>query len=179
MTFMMTADRYSSALYDVAVDSGELADVKRDMVLVRDIFVKLPALRQYCFKSRVAVGDSLKMLEIVFLNNVTAKTMKTFEIMASNGRIASLPFMPDAFLKVSESHENTLHAVVEFAYRPDDAILADIGEKMRKRTGKEVNLELHIEPFVLGGFRIKWSNRIIDNSALGRIRQLAQALKNV
>lgn len=177
MTFQMTAERYALALYEVADAAGELDKVKKDMITINDLYTKLPEVRNYCLHAAISASDALKLVEITFAKSMESeKTLKTLNVMAENSRLSSLPFIADAFSVICAEKENRITVIAEFANPPEDSILAKIKQKMTEKTGKTVELSTIIDPTLLGGFKLKWGNRIIDNSALGRVKQLRRGL---
>ncbi len=175
--FKMIAMRYSRALYGVAKESDEVEIIKKDMRIVDDTLTKLPELKNYCLKNKTSLKKSRRVVEIAFSKHISSKTKKTFDIMAKNGRISSLPFIAEAFLKVCEENNEGVKVVAEFANEPDSEIISGIKSKLERRIGKISDMNVKINSSILGGFKVKWSNKIIDNSAIGRIRQLSQLLK--
>lgn len=177
MTFKMTAGRYATALYDVAAAADELPDVDEDMKGIRRVLDALPETRRYCLNKRASASDGLKLVEIAFAPTLkSAKTVNALKAMAENSRLASLPFLPDAFSAVSAERENRLPVSVAFANPPEPAVLAKLKRELAERTGENVELSTEITPSLLGGFVITWRNRMIDNSVLGRVRQLQRRL---
>lgn len=175
MTFKMTAERYARALYEVADEAGELDSVKGDMHTINNIFDKLPEVRDYCLGATVSASNALTLIALTFSEFLKSlKTKNTLEAMAENTRLSSLSFLADAFSAICARKENRITAVVEFAHSPEKNVLTEITQRMTDRIGKKVDLTVKINPSLLGGFIIRWSDRIIDNSALGRIRRLRQ-----
>ena len=176
MIFEMVANRYATALYEVAVDCDELDSIKKDMLRVNTLFSELTELRNYCLSQGVSVYNALQVVEIALSKQLSSISKNSFKLMAENGRINSIPFMPSAFLKICEDRGSSVSVTVEFANTPNTEIVKKIREKMAKRLGKTVNIIEKIVPTILGGYRLKWKNRLIDNSAIGRVRELSQLL---
>lgn len=176
MIFKMSATRYSKALFDVANEAGELEKVKADMQIVDTAFSEIVELKKFFLKSSTTLQNAKKSVEIVFADKISEKTKTTFMLMIKNRRVSSIPFMPLAFSKVCEENGEGVNVVAEFANSPDKMTVKKLRRNLEKRVGKIATLNIKEVPSLVGGFRIKFSNRILDNSVVGRLRELSQRL---
>ena len=177
MSFKMTSERYAKALYEVSADVAELDSVKQDMKMIDELLTALPEIRKYCLNHNPSDRDALKLLEIAFLKYIKSpKCVNTLKLMVKNDRISSIPFLSEAFFALCEEKENRLGAVAQFAKKPEDHIIAELQKKLSDKTGRKVAILSTVTPALLGGFILTWHNRMIDNSAKGRIKQLKRVL---
>ena len=173
MIFKMSSGRYAKALYEVAADAGDLDTVKDDIKTVETIFKQLPELKKYSISANVAISDAKIVVEEAFLKYLnSAKSANTLMLMAEYGRLASIPFLPEAFFAIIAEKENRLDVSAEFAHQPSDKALEKLKIKIAEHTGKTVSLNLNLNPDLLGGFLVKWRGYLIDNSVKGRLKQL-------
>ncbi len=176
MIFKMCAVRYSRALYEAAAESGELETVIADMKTVESLFAELPELKAFYGKSELSLAAVKKSIALVFADRVSLKTVNTLNLMVKNDRVMSISFLPAAFLKVSEENGNGYQVTAEFAQQPQESTIAQLRNNMEQRIGKIADLKIREVPSLIGGYRILWANKILDNSVIGRIRQLSQRL---
>jgi len=175
--FKMTAERYANALYEIAVDTEDFDLVKVDLQQIKSIFKALPELEKYCLDAETSLTDSFTVIETAFLKYLkSAKTANTLKVMAENMRLSSLPFLSEAFLVICAEKDNRIMVSAEFANPPDKETIKLIQEKLKVKTGKTVELSTQISPDILGGFRLIWHNRLIDNSIRVRLKQLKRAV---
>ena len=177
MIFKMLANRYAKALYEVAEFANELDIVKKDMHHVLDIFTALPELKKYCLKEQSTTDKAFIVVDTAFLPFLqSAKSANTLKEMAKNQRLASSPFLPDAFFAVCAEKDNSLVVSAEFANIPKKNLLHNIEKRLADKIGMHIKLDIKENSSLLGGFRLRWQNKMIDNSAQARLKHLKRIM---
>ena len=178
MIFKMCAERYAGALFAVAFENDELDDVTADIRTIDEIFEKVPEVRKYCLSANIADNNAKIVIEEAFIKYLkTAKCANTLRLMAENKRLASLPSLSDAFCAILAEKENRLTVSAQFATEPDPEVLEKLKQKMSDKSGKIVELDLEVKPELIGGFILQWSDRMLDKSVKGRLKQLKTSVK--
>ena len=67
-------------------------------------------------------------------------------------------------------------AIVEFAGKPDDEAIESLKQKLSRQYGRSIEVELHENPDLLIGIRVKVCDDVYEDSAASRLRPLARAL---
>jgi ATP synthase F1 delta subunit len=71
------------------------------------------------------------------------------------------------------SEENKLLTVsVTSAVELDKKLVKDIGRRIEEQTGRDVDLESKVDPYVLGGLVVRVGNMVLDASVRNRLEQL-------
>ncbi len=178
MIFKMCAERYAGALFAVAAENKELDAVTADIRTIDEIFEKVPEIRKYCLSANIATDNGKIVIEEAFIKYLkNAKCANTLRVMAENRRISSLPFLAEHFFAILAEKENRVTISAQFATEPDPEIVEKLKKKMSNKTGKVVELNLDVNPELLGGFILKWSDRMLDNSVKGRLKSLKKVIK--
>lgn len=177
MSGRLVVKRYAKALLETSVESGEISNLEADMHTLNKILNEAPSIREYCLKSHTKRSEEMDFVRTAFVPYVEEFTARTILIAVGNGRISAIPFLPAAFSSLLEEEGTTVSVLVESARKLESSALTQIKVKMTERTGKKVNIKTKIIPEILGGFRITWQNKIIDMSALGRLRKIRHMLK--
>lgn len=170
------AFRYARALFDVATAEAQLPEVVDDMAAVARILRELPQVREFCLEESRSRGTEHLLIETAFVPYVERFTANMLRAVAENGRLAAVPFIPEAFLAVREEASQTVAVLLETACEAEEALVVEVTERMKARTGRNVNVTCSVVPALLGGFRVTWDDREIDLSAAGRIRKLRMLL---
>jgi F-type H+-transporting ATPase subunit delta len=114
--------------------------------------------------------------ETAFIPYISELSGNTIKAAVHNGRLAILPMLPAAFLNIYEKRSGIAKVLLETAHEPADGLLEIVTERMRRRTGKAVKLEHTVNPELLGGLKVWYEGRLIDNSAEGRLTRLRRLL---
>jgi len=79
--------------------------------------------------------------------------------------------------KISDLEHNLIRAEVTSSVKLSKKIVTEIEDEIKRRYKvKEVILSLHDDPKILGGFKIRVRDEIIDSTLLNKISQLQEYL---
>jgi F-type H+-transporting ATPase subunit delta len=173
---VFVARRYARALYEAAESRGELESAATDMEAVERIMTEVPGVRGYCLEPHAGRAEELRFVETALLPYLEAMAAEMVRTAVRNGRIAALPFIPEAFREIRERASGTVRVLLETAHEPGPELLRRIGRRMEERLGRPVSVESAVDAGLLAGIRVSWDHRVIDLSAAGRLRGLRARL---
>lgn len=174
-----TAIRYATALYEVAAEKASLDAVTNDMLFLDNLMGEAPEIKRYCQKMHKINSQVLMFAETAFLPYVSKYTGSMIDTAVSNGRLAALPLIPAAFRKIDDRHSGTARVTLETAHEPADGLIDLIKERMQQKTEKTIKIKHAVNPDLLGGFKVFYEGRLIDNSAAGRLIRMKRLLKSI
>ncbi len=164
--------RYARALFEAARESGQTSAVADDMEAIRKIVSEVPQIRRYCLASHSNRATQMSFIETAFVPYVGKLSENMLRMAVKNGRIAAIPFIPEAYGNVAERESDTVTVMLETPHAPTADLLQSVNRRMREKTGKDIKIASRVVPDLLGGFRISWNNQVIDLSAVGRLRKM-------
>jgi F-type H+-transporting ATPase subunit delta len=172
------AGRYARALFDLAVDGKALPAVEASVAMLGDALansadfsalVASPVVSRDDAKAAVAkIASSLK------LDTLTANLVG---VLATNRRLSKLPDIVRAFASMTAAHRGEATADVTSAHPLDAAQVSALKAQLAKRLGRDVAVNLSVDPALLGGMIVKIGSRQIDSSIRTRLNTLAVAMK--
>jgi len=166
------ARRYARALYEAAIESGELSAVEKDMTVLSRLFAELPEVPAWCRQDAGHAASAGAFVRTAFLPYVGGLTGRTLVLAAQHNRLAVLPLLPRAFEAAADAGRGTVRVRLEAAQPPDAELVSLVAAGVSARTGKLAVVEPLTAPELVAGFRLFWNDRLIDRSALGRLRAL-------
>jgi F-type H+-transporting ATPase subunit delta len=92
------------------------------------------------------------------------------------GRIELLPRVAAELRRMWEQRQGIVHAVVTSAAPLSQAEGDAVRDKLAAMTGDTVELELQVDPSLLGGVLVHMGDRLIDGSVRGRLERLRARL---
>ncbi len=98
------------------------------------------------------------------------------QVLADNGRLTVLPEIGALFEGLKQEAERVLKVNVRSATPIDAAEAAKLKDALKRRFGRDIELEQTIDASVLGGAVIDAGDVVIDGSVRGRLARLEQAL---
>ena len=170
--------RYALALFELANEQKKLEAVGRDLAAVAQALAESAELKALTVSPLVgrdaAVNAVAATAQAMQLDTITANFLG---VLAKNRRLAQLPAVIRAFNLLSARHRGELTAEVTSAHTLDDGQLDAIRQNLRTRMGRDINVDLNVDPAILGGLVVKIGSQMIDGSIRTKLNTLAQAMK--
>jgi len=170
--------RYALALFELANERKKLEAVGRDLAAVAQALAESPELKELTTSPLVgrdaAVNAVAATAGAMQLDTITANFLG---VLAKNRRLAQLPAVIRAFNLLSARHRGELTAEIVSAHSLDDDQVDAIKQNLRTRMGRDINVDLRVDPAILGGLVVKIGSQMIDGSIRTKLNNLAQAMK--
>ena len=170
--------RYALALFELANEQKKLEAVGRDLAAVSQALAESAELKELTTSPLVgrdaavqAVGAAAQTMQ---LDTITANFLG---VLAKNRRLAQLPGVIRAFNLLSARHRGELTAEVTSAHSLNDDQVDALKANLRTRMGRDIAVDLNVDPAILGGLVVKIGSQMIDGSIRTKLNTLAQAMK--
>lgn len=170
--------RYATALFELARDSKALPQVEASLAAVRaalDESADFKALTTSPLVSRGAAAKAVAAVAPVL--KLDATTAKFLGVLADNRRLGKLPQIIAAFRRLAAAHRGETTAEVISAHPLSSGQVDALKQQLRARIGRDVAVDLSVDPSLLGGLVVKIGSQMIDSSIKTRLNSLAYAMK--
>jgi len=172
------AGRYASALFDLARDERQIDAVGRSLDALSQALLDSKDFAELIgspLVDRDQAGKAFAALAAQFgLDPITTNFLG---VLARNGRKRELRAIIRAFRRIAADHRGEATAEVTTAHPLKDDQVAALKQQLRARAGREVTLELAVDPAILGGITVKLGSQMIDASIRTKLNRLASAMK--
>ncbi len=172
------AGRYALALFDLAKDGGSLPAVEGSVARLGEALAgsaDLRALTQSPVVSRAQAAASIAAVAKSL--NLDALTGKFLGVLAQNRRLAELGAVTRAFASLAAAYRGEATAEVTSAHALSAAQVTALKAQLKSRLGRDVSVDLRVDPAILGGLVVKLGSRLFDSSILTRLNTLSAAMK--
>ncbi|MGY4706838.1 ATP synthase F1 subunit delta [Candidatus Bipolaricaulota sp. J31] len=171
------AERYAEALYGLAREEGILDRVGEDLALLGALWNKLPDFARFLEHPLIPVGLKEEFFERALKGLIHPYTLNFLKLLAHKKRLAYLPLIQRAFLKVAEKEGRLVSVLIKSAMPLTEKETAKIRAALEKALGKPVVLEVEEAPELLAGVELRLLGQRLDLSVMGRLQALAAELK--
>ncbi len=172
------AGRYALALFELAEDGRAIDRVEQSLAAVRDALDQSPDFRELTRSPLVARGQAAKaMLATADQLGIDPTTRSFLGVLAENRRLGELPKIIRAFRQLAARHRGEATAEVTSAHPLSDDQVAELKQQLRLRLGREVAVDLSVDPDLLGGLVVRIGSQMIDSSIRTRLNALSSAMK--
>ncbi len=170
--------RYATALFELARDAKAIDAVEASLATVKQALADsadFASLTSSPVIGRAAAGKAVAAAAGVL--KLDATTTKFLGVLAANRRLGELPGIIRAFRGLAARHRGETTAEVTSAHPLSDAQVDALKQGLRQRIGREVAVDLSVDPSLLGGLVVKIGSQMIDSSIKTRLNSLANAMK--
>ena len=124
----------------------------------------------------VPLETRTEMAETIFGKVVSRPVLNLVGLMLRRGRIYELPRLAAEFRRLDNARQGiTIATATSAAVLSPDEVRA-LTQRMEQLTGGRVELDLQIDPSLLGGLVVRVGDRLIDGSVRGRLERLRNQL---
>ncbi|MGP7794631.1 F0F1 ATP synthase subunit delta [Sphingomonas sp. CLY1604] len=170
--------RYALALFELARDARSIDTVEASLAQVRDALAGSADFRELTVSPLVARGAAVKaVLATADTLGLDATTRNFLGVLAENRRLGQLPAIIRAFRQLAARHRGETTAEVASAHPLTDDQVTELKQQLRQRVGRDVSVDLTVDPSLLGGLVVRIGSQMIDSSIRTRLNALASAMK--
>jgi F-type H+-transporting ATPase subunit delta len=171
----IAARRYAEAVFELAEESGTLAQWHTDLQTLADVagdpeviaILENPKTPQ---ESRLALLDRA-------LDGMTPLARNLARLLLTRNRLTLLPRIAELVQERDDQRRGVVRARVTTAVPLSDEDQQAIAERLRTMIGANaVRVETAVDPAIIGGLVARVGDRLIDGSTRARLIQLKKSL---
>jgi F-type H+-transporting ATPase subunit delta len=170
--------RYATALFDLAVEAKSLDAVAASLATLKDAMAQSADLKTLMTSPMVTRSAAAAGVAGVAASlKLDSLTSNFLGVLARNRRLAALPAIIRDFSALAAARRGEISAQVTAAHKLSAAQQKALAAKLKAGLGRDVALDITVDPAILGGLIVRVGSRMIDSSLKTRLGALGQALK--
>ena len=172
------AGRYATALFELARDEKSIDAVLADLDNFDAMLGESEDLRRLV-KSPVFAADAqiralTAVLEKAGIGGISANFLK---VLAANRRLFAVADVTGVFRALVARFRGEATADVTAAEALSDKNLDALKAALKSVTGKNVTLNVKVDPAIIGGLVVKLGSRMVDSSLRTKLNSIKHAMK--
>ncbi|HJQ18429.1 MAG TPA: F0F1 ATP synthase subunit delta [Allosphingosinicella sp.] len=172
------AGRYAMALFDLARDERSLDKVGASLATLKAALAESDDFRALTKSPLVRREEALAAtLACADAMQLDPTTRNFLGVLARNRRLGQLADIIRNFNLLWAQQRGETNAEVTSAHPLDDGQIAALKQNLRTRTGRDIAVDLQVDPAILGGLIVKIGSEMIDGSIRTKLNSLAQVMK--
>jgi F-type H+-transporting ATPase subunit delta len=174
------AGRYARALFELARDERAI-DAVRDELERFDALIAGSSDLQRLIRSPVftAKEQTRALTAVLDKAGIGGLSARFLQVVSANRRLFAARDMIRGFRKLVAAHKGEVQASVTLAEPPNEAHLAAIKDALKAVTRKDVQVEVKVDPSIIGGLVVKLGSRMVDTSLRTKLNAIKHAMKEV
>jgi len=174
------AGRYATALFELARDGKAVDAVKADMDRFDALVASSPDLQRLVRSPVFGAEDQLRALTAVLEKaEIKGLAANFLRLVTANRRLFAVGDMIRAFRKLYARYKGEVTAAVTVAETMSEAHLGTLTDALKSVTGQNVQVEMKIDPAIIGGLIVKIGSRMVDASLKTKLNSIRHAMKEV
>lgn len=174
------AGRYATALFDLALENNAVDSIAADLDRFEALIAQSPDLARLVRSPVFAADEQTRALSAVLdragLTGIAANFLK---VVASNRRLFAVRDMIRGYRALVAQRRGKVTAQVTVAEALGETHLTSIKDALKSVTGKDVDIDVRIEPSIIGGLIVKLGSRMVDASLKAKLNSIRHAMKEV
>ena len=170
--------RYATALFELARDQKAVDEVKSDLDRFDALLNQSEDLKRLVRSPVFAADTQLKALSAVLDKAAIAGIAANFlKVLAKNRRLFAVADVIRAYRVLAATFRGEASAEVTVAEPLSDKNLDSLKVALKSVTGKDVALNVKVDPSIIGGLVVKLGSRMIDSSLRTKLNSIKHAMK--
>lgn len=174
------AERYATSLFELAAEENSLDRVAADLATFEAMIAESGDLRRLIESPAFSAEEQFKAVgALADKAGITGLVGNFLRVVARNRRLFAVPGIIRAFRTLLARHRGETRAEVRTAHPLSPEQEAELQATLKTVTGKDVLIDVTVDPSLLGGLIVKVGSRQIDTSLRTKLSTLKLALKEV
>jgi F-type H+-transporting ATPase subunit delta len=172
------AQRYATALFDLARDGSKLEQVANDLSGLLRLMAESSDLKRLVESPVISRENQSKaILAVADKAGFDDLSRRFLGTLAEHRRLFALPGITKAYAAMLAAHKGEVAAEVVSAVPLGEPELATLRKSIASFVGQAVTVETRVDPALLGGVVVRVGSRMLDASLRTKLQQLEQVLK--
>jgi len=169
------ARRYAEAAFEVGLRDGTVETWRQELDAAASV-VDDQRVARLLGNPAIAEETRLELAESTFGTIVSRPVLNLIGLMLRRGRIDELPRVAAEFRRLDNERQGITPATATSAVPLSEDEVRAITARLEEMTGGRVDLDLAVDPDLLGGLVVRVGDRMIDGSVRGRLERLRNQL---
>lgn len=170
--------RYATALFELARDQKAVDEVKADLERFEGLLNESADLKRLVRSLVFAAETQSRALSAVLdkagIAGISANFLK---VLTANRRLFAVTDVIRAYRALVAKFKGEATADVTVAEALSDKNLDALKVALKSVTGKDVALNVNVDPSIIGGLVVKLGSRMIDSSLRTKLNSIKHAMK--
>jgi F-type H+-transporting ATPase subunit delta len=172
------AGRYATALFDLARDGNAIDAVKADLDRFDGMITESADLNRLVRSPVFSAEEQLQALgAILDKAGISGLAAKFLKLVTSNRRLFAARDMIRGYRELVADYKGEATADVTVAEELKGDHLEALRSALKSVSGKNVDLDVKVDPSIIGGLVVKLGSRMVDTSLRTKLNAIKHAMK--
>ena len=174
------AERYATALFDLADERSALDEVASDIRELRAMLLGSGDFLRLIRSPVLSREEQGKAIGVIAERAQLSSLVRNFlAVVAANRRLFAVPAMVEAFLAQLAARRGEVTAQVTAARPLSEVQREALSDQLRRSVGGRVSVDVRVDRGLIGGIVVKLGSRMVDASIESKLRRLQLVMKAI
>ena len=170
--------RYATALFELAREEKSVDAVKADLDRFEAMLNESADLKRLVRSPVFSAETQARALNAVLEKaEITGTSAKFLKVLTANRRLFAVTDVMRAYRALVAKFKGEATADVTVAEALNDKNLDALKTALQLVTGKDVALNVKVDPSIIGGLVVKLGSRMVDSSLRTKLNSIKHAMK--
>ena len=169
---------YGEALYSLAREEGLSQQILQELTVLNTSFQQEPAFVRLLQSPNLSKQERCGILDSSFRGKFHTYVLSFLKILTEKGNIGHFSACCAAYKKLYNHDNGILPVTAVSAVALSDAQRLRLTEKLSRLTGKTIDLVCRVDPSVLGGMRLDYDGKQLDDTVAHRLDSVRSLLQS-
>lgn len=173
------AGRYAGALFELALEEKATEAVKTALEQFDAMIAGSPDLNRLVRSPVFGVDEQLKALSAILDKaGITGLAANFLRVITTNRRLFAVRDVIRGYRALVARHKGEVFAQITVAETLNDQNLGALKDALKNVTGgKDIDLDVKVDPAIIGGLIVKVGSRMVDSSLRTKLNAIKFAMK--
>jgi F-type H+-transporting ATPase subunit delta len=167
--------RYARAAFELAREGGDFEGWQHRLEAVRMV-LEQPQVRALLSNPTVPEAERQAAVEALAIEAMGLEGVNLAKLLVASGHVEDIGAIVEEFERLADDALGRVRASARAAVELTAEESASLRSQLAARLGREVRLQLSVDPSLLGGLVVRYGDRVIDASLAARLEQLRRVL---
>lgn len=169
---------YAQALYSLAQDEGKEREILSELSVLDQAFAQTPDYLRLLSLPSLSKDERCGVIDKSLTGKVQPYVLNFLKILTEKGYIARFADCCKAYRSLYNEEHGILPVRAVTSVPLTDKQAERLAQKLAQITGKQIELDNVIDPSCMGGVRLDYEGKRVDDTIAHRLDALRAMLKN-
>ena len=175
MSSYNVSSRYAKALLDNSIENNSFDKVSDDVQLIFDSLKSSRDLRSVLLSPIIREEKKISILDEIFKSKISTEIMNFLKFVVEKNREDLLVDILRRYIDLKNEKLGILEVGVISGSEMTEDQKKKLGSNLEKRTGKKIILNYSLDDSLIGGFKLKLKDTVIDASVKYQLEKLKKS----
>lgn len=172
------ADLYARSLMDLATQGRLVEAVAADLDVISTLLTQNPGFQAFLASPYFDEKTKRDLIESTFTGKLQRLTLNFLLVMIDHNRGRFLPEILGRYGQLYRLYQGYQPVGVTVAQPLSRDDVEKLSRELAEALHAKIDLDVHVDPALLGGMVVRYGDKMVDNSVKGRLARTVNQLLN-